>query len=71
MTDLTIVGGRVVDPGQGIDGRLGIAVNSGHVAALGDAGPAADTIDATGLVLAPGLGGLDPAYPAARHVEFR
>ena len=42
MTDLAIVGGRVVDPGQGIDGRLGVAIADGRVAALGEAAPAAD-----------------------------
>jgi len=55
MTDLAIVGGQVIDPGRGIDARLGVAVTDGHVAALGDVGPAAETIDATGLVLLPGL----------------
>lgn len=55
MTDLAVVGGHVLDPGQGIDARLGVAVTSGHVAAVGDVGPAAERIDASGLVLVPGL----------------
>jgi dihydroorotase len=55
MTDLAIVGGRVVDPGQGIDGQFGVGVTAGRLTALGDVGQAAETIDASGLVLVPGL----------------
>lgn len=55
MTDLAIVGGRVVDPGQGVDGRLGVGVTDGRLTTLGDVGQAAETIDASGLVLVPGL----------------
>ena len=38
MTDLALDGGRVIDPGRGIDGRLGVAVNRGRVTALGEVG---------------------------------
>ena len=55
MTDLALVGGRVLDPGRGIDGRLDIGVTAGRFGATGDAGPAAETIDTSGLVLVPGL----------------
>jgi dihydroorotase len=55
VTDLAITGGRVVDPGRGVDGSLGIAVTGGRLTGLGDAGPAAETIDVTGLMLVPGL----------------
>ena len=55
MTDLALVGGRVLDPGRGIDGRLDVGVTGGRVSAIGDAGPAAVTIGASGLVLVPGL----------------
>ena len=55
MTDLAITGGRVVDPARGVDGGLGVAVTGGRLTGLGDAGPAAETIDASGLVLVPGL----------------
>ncbi len=55
MTDLALTGGRVVDPSRGIDDSLGVAVTGGHLTGLGDVGPAAETIDATGLVLVPGL----------------
>ena len=71
MTDLAITGGRVVDPGRGIDGRVDVAVSGGRLAAPGNVGEAtetnigqaaetsvgqaAETIDARGLVLVPGL----------------
>ena len=55
MTDLALAGGRVLDPGRGIDGRLDIGVTAGRISAIGDAGPAAEMIDASGLVLVPGL----------------
>ena len=54
MTDLVLAGGRVVDPARGIDGRLDISVTGGRLAGPG-CGPAAETIDASGLVLVPGL----------------
>ena len=55
MTDLVLAGGRVLDPGQGIDAPLDIGVTGGRVSAIGDAGQAGETIDASGLVLVPGL----------------
>jgi dihydroorotase len=55
VTDLAISGGRVVDPARGIDDRLGVSITGGRITALGAAGQAAETIDASGLVLVPGL----------------
>jgi len=62
VTDLVLAGGRVVDPARGIDGRLDVAVTGGLLTAAGEAGPAAgvagptaETVDASGLVLVPGL----------------
>jgi dihydroorotase len=55
VTDLALAGGRVLDPAQGIDTRLDIGVTGRRFSAIGDAGPAAETIDASGLVLVPGL----------------
>jgi len=54
---LAIRGGNVIDPATGIDGRADILVRDGVVAAVGeiDARDAARTIDATGLVVVPGL----------------
>jgi len=45
----------VVDPARGIDGGLDVAVTGGCLAGPGEVGPAAETVDASGLVLVPGL----------------
>jgi dihydroorotase len=57
MGSLLIRNGRVVDPSQRLDRVADVFVSDGRVAALGGAaGRAADrTIDATGLIVAPGL----------------
>ncbi len=55
MTDLAIAGGRVLDPGLGIDCLADVGVTGGRLTAPGDAGAAAETIGASGLVLVPGL----------------
>jgi dihydroorotase len=59
MSSLLIRGGRVVDPAQGIDRVDDLLVRDGRVVAIGPAGQEAasniETIDATGLVVAPGL----------------
>lgn len=55
---LHIKNGRLIDPANGIDARTDLFIADGKVAAIGSApaGFSADqTIDATGLVLAPGL----------------
>ncbi len=54
---LLIQGGRVVDPAQGIDGRLDILIEDGRIARLGRdlAAPGAQVLDASGLTAAPGL----------------
>ena len=60
MATLLIRGGRVVDPSQGIDRIDDVLVRDGQVVAVGLAGAqpigkADETIDATGLVVTPGL----------------
>jgi dihydroorotase len=55
VTELAITGGRVIDPAQGLDGPASVGVAGGRLTAPGDAGAAAETIDAAGLVLVPGL----------------
>lgn len=55
---LSIVGGRVVDPASGVDRTVDVHVADGRVLAIGappDAFRAQRTIDARGLVVAPGL----------------
>lgn len=55
--DLVIAGGRVLDPGAGIDRRTDVGVKDGKVAALGDLSDAAagERVDAVGRIVAPGL----------------
>ncbi len=55
---LLIRGGRLVDPGQGLDDQLDLLIEDGRVARLGkelDGGRGAETVDAAGQVVAPGL----------------
>jgi dihydroorotase len=55
--DLLIRGGRVIDPGQGIDAVMDVAFSGGKVAALERSigGEAREVRDATGLIVSPGL----------------
>jgi dihydroorotase len=55
--DLLIKGGRVIDPSVGLDGIRDVAIAAGKIAAVeaNIAGDAADTIDARGKIVAPGL----------------
>jgi dihydroorotase len=56
--NLLIKGGRVVDPAQGIDEILDILVVEGKISDLGkdlNAGKGAETIEAAGLLVFPGL----------------
>ncbi|QTL04769.1 amidohydrolase family protein [Aquabacter sp. L1I39] len=56
MHDMVLIGGRVLDPETGHDGIADVALRDGRIAAIGwDLGPAAQTIAAHGLVVAPGF----------------
>ena len=58
MTDLLLKGGRVIDPSQGVNARMDVAVAGGvisDVAADIDPAGARRVIDARGCVVAPGL----------------
>ena len=58
MRPMLIRGGRVVDPSQGIDAVLDLLLSGGRVARLGesiDAPEGAEIVDASGLIVAPGL----------------
>jgi dihydroorotase len=58
MRPLVIRGGRVVDPSQKLDAVLDVLLADGLVAGVGenlDAPEGAETVDASGLVVAPGL----------------
>ncbi|HZQ97922.1 MAG TPA: amidohydrolase/deacetylase family metallohydrolase [Chloroflexota bacterium] len=58
MHDLVVRGGRVVDPSQGIDRELDVAIDGDQVAAVGEnlaAGGARQLLEAKGLIVTPGL----------------
>ncbi len=60
MTRTILHGGRVLDPGAGLDGRLDILVEDGRVAAIAEPGTIEPTIrdrvvDLAGLLVVPGL----------------
>lgn len=58
MKPLLIRGGRVVDPSQGHDGVADVLIAEGRVAGMGrglGAPDGAEVMDATGMVVAPGL----------------
>lgn len=56
MLDLILRGGRVIDPGQGIDAVLDVGFADGKVAALGpDLGEAHTIRDVSGMMVTPGL----------------
>jgi dihydroorotase len=66
--DLLIRGGTVIDPGQGIHGRRDVGIRAGRIAAVEEGLPAAgaeQVVDATGLLVTPGLIDLHA------HVFFR
>ena len=55
--DLLIKGGRVIDPSAGLDAVRDVAISAGRIVAVdaGIAGDAAETLDARGKIVAPGL----------------
>ncbi|HEX6751707.1 MAG TPA: dihydroorotase [Longimicrobium sp.] len=58
MSRVLIRGGRVVDPSQGMDAVADVLIADGRVARVGegiDAPEGTETVDASGLVVAPGL----------------
>jgi dihydroorotase len=57
MTSLLLKGGRLLDPGSGLDGWLDVRVSDGRIAAIGPDLPAdgAAVLDVKGLLVVPGL----------------
>ena len=60
MSDLLILNGRLVDPASGLDAARDLLLRDGRVAAVEEPGvlrsiATADTIDATRMIVAPGL----------------
>src|SRR5262245_65628761 len=64
--DLLLRGGRVIDPGRGVDGTLDVAVGDGRIVAVGPALPesaATEVVDVCGRLVLPGL--VDTHAPAS------
>ncbi len=55
MTSLVLSGGRVIDPGTGLDEVTDIKVEDGKVTAVGPGLTGDTTLDVTGLVVGPGF----------------
>jgi dihydroorotase len=56
--DVLLSGGRVIDPAQGIDGALDVAIQDGRIAAVRAAIPrdsAREVVDVSGKLVLPGL----------------
>lgn len=56
--DIVLRGGRVIDPGNGIDGRMDVAVSGGNIALVQPDIPAAlarRIVDVSGFYVVPGL----------------
>lgn len=55
--DILIRNGRVIDPKNGIDAKMDIAVSDGKIARVSQqiTGTAKQTVDATGMIVTPGL----------------
>ncbi|MEO7653275.1 MAG: amidohydrolase/deacetylase family metallohydrolase, partial [Bryobacteraceae bacterium] len=56
--DILLKGGHVIDPKNGVDARMDVAIRGGRIAVVAanlDASRAAKTIDVTGLYVTPGL----------------
>jgi len=53
--DLVIKGGRVIDPARGFDRITDVGVARGRIAAVGARLTGAETVDASGMVVVPGL----------------
>jgi dihydroorotase len=55
MSSLTIRGGRAIDPANSVDTVTDVLIEDGRIASLGEAASAAETIDASGLIVTPGF----------------
>ena len=55
VADLVVTGGRVMDPDSGRDEITSVAIADGEIVGVGDDLIARDTLDASGLVVAPGF----------------
>jgi N-acyl-D-aspartate/D-glutamate deacylase len=70
--DLVILNGRVMDPESGLDGLRNVGVKGGKIAAISDQSlQGRTTIDAKGLVVAPGFIDLHEHGQEPRNYEFQ
>jgi dihydroorotase len=53
--DLVVAGGHVLCPATGIDGLADVAIDDGRIAAVGEGLAGRERLDATGLLVTPGL----------------
>jgi dihydroorotase len=69
--DLVLRGGRVIDPAQGLDGIMDVAVRGGRIAALGKdlPGPVREAVDVRGRLVLPGM--IDTHAHVYRYVSGR
>jgi dihydroorotase len=69
--DIVLRGGRVIDPAQGLDGVLDVAVRDGRIAAVEKdlPGPARETMDVRGRLVLPGM--IDTHAHVYRYVSGR
>jgi dihydroorotase len=69
--DLVLRGGRVIDPGQALDGILDVAVRDGRIAAVGKTlpGPSRQAVDVSGKLVLPGM--IDTHAHVYRYVSGR
>lgn len=70
--DVVILNGRVMDPESGLDAVRNVGIRGGKIVAIGEeAMTGAKTIDAKGLVVAPGFIDLHQHGQAERNYEFQ
>jgi dihydroorotase len=70
--DLAILNGRVMDPESGLDAIRNVGIRAGKIAAISSAPlNARSTIDAKGMVVAPGFIDLHEHGQEARNYEFQ
>jgi dihydroorotase len=69
--DIVLRGGRVIDPAQGLDGVMDVAVRDGRIAAIGPnlAGAATESVDVAGKLVLPGM--IDTHAHVYRYVSGR
>jgi dihydroorotase len=68
--ELVLKGGRVIDPGQGLDGIQDVAIAAGKIVAIGpDLAGSGEVIDVRGALVLPGL--IDTHAHVFRHVTGR